>query len=132
MVLNSNFSNFNAFVIHDVQVLGLVSTKVQQAMNFLGESWVNMAKKIEILDLDGKTSHSFQLVSREIGRTRKSSLRQAKDSRSVHSTNHLTSFFDGSCPSFSVSFFNIFYLLFPFVLLESFGFYWDNLKVSHW
>lgn len=63
MVLNSNLSNFNAFVIHDVQVLGLVSTEVQQAMNFLGESWVNMAKKIEILDLDGKTSHSFQLVS---------------------------------------------------------------------
>jgi len=36
---------FSANVIHDMQVLGLVHTKVQQAMKFLSEAWSNMAHK---------------------------------------------------------------------------------------
>jgi len=36
---DSNLSNFNANVIHDMQVLWLVSTKAQQTRKFLSESW---------------------------------------------------------------------------------------------
>ncbi|RHN67477.1 hypothetical protein MtrunA17_Chr3g0103141 [Medicago truncatula] len=33
----SNLSNFSANVIHDLQVLGLVHTKMQKAMKFVSE-----------------------------------------------------------------------------------------------
>jgi len=52
---NSNLSNFNANVIHEMQVLGLVPTKAQQARKYLSESWTNMAQNEE----------QFQLVSQE-------------------------------------------------------------------
>ncbi|AES72172.1 DUF4283 domain protein [Medicago truncatula] len=43
-VADSNLSNFNANVIHDMQVLGLVPSEAQQ---FLSESWANMAQNVE-------------------------------------------------------------------------------------
>jgi len=49
-------SNFILYVIHDMQVLWLVSTETQQAMNFLSESWTNMIQNDEIVDLDGNIS----------------------------------------------------------------------------
>jgi len=36
-VTNSDLSNFNASVIHDMQVLGIVHTEAQQTVNFLSE-----------------------------------------------------------------------------------------------
>jgi hypothetical protein len=44
LVLDSNLSNFSANVIHDMQVLGLLSapTAAQQTMDFLNNSWANM------------------------------------------------------------------------------------------
>jgi len=43
VVTNSDLSSFSASVVHDMQVLGLVPTKAQQAMDFLSDSWANMA-----------------------------------------------------------------------------------------
>jgi len=43
-VTDSDLSNFNANVIHDMQVLGLVPFEAQQ---FLSESWANMAQTVE-------------------------------------------------------------------------------------
>jgi len=62
VVTNSDLSNFSASVIHDMQVLGIVPTEAQQTMNFLSESWANMARNDEIVDLDENTSQPFQLV----------------------------------------------------------------------
>ena len=59
VVTNSDLSNFSAFVIHDMQVLGIVPTEAQQ---FLSESWANMARNNEIVDLDDNISQPFQLV----------------------------------------------------------------------
>ena len=61
VVADPNLSNFNANVIHDMQVLGITSgpTAAQQAMNFLSDSWANMSQNEEINDLD---DHRFQLV----------------------------------------------------------------------
>jgi len=60
VVTNSALSNFSASVIYDMQVLGIVPTKVQQTMNFLSESWANMAQNDEIVELDENTSQPFQ------------------------------------------------------------------------
>ncbi|KAI5448111.1 hypothetical protein KIW84_015511 [Lathyrus oleraceus] len=62
VVADYNLLNFIAFVIHDIQVLGFVSTEAQQAMNFLSESWSNMAKKDEMVDLDENRNQPIQLV----------------------------------------------------------------------
>jgi len=62
VVTNSDLSNFSASVIHDMQVLGIVLTEAQQVVNFLSESWANMARNDEIVDLDENTSQQFQLV----------------------------------------------------------------------
>ncbi|RHN55237.1 hypothetical protein MtrunA17_Chr5g0415531 [Medicago truncatula] len=61
VVMDPNLSNFNANVIHDMQVLGIISapTPAQQAMNFLSDSWANMSQNEEIDDL---ADHQFQLV----------------------------------------------------------------------
>lgn len=40
---NSDLSNFSAYVIHDMQVLGIVPIETQQKMIFLSEYWANMA-----------------------------------------------------------------------------------------
>jgi hypothetical protein len=44
VVQNSNLSNFSENVIHDMQVLGLISapTAAQQTMDFLINSWANI------------------------------------------------------------------------------------------
>jgi hypothetical protein len=44
VVPNSNLSNFSENVIHDMQVLGLISapTAAQQTMDFLINSWANI------------------------------------------------------------------------------------------
>jgi hypothetical protein len=62
VVTNSDLSNFRASVIHDMQVLGIDSTETQQTVNFLSESWANMARNDEIVDLDENTSQPFQLL----------------------------------------------------------------------
>jgi len=61
VVTNPNLSNFNANVIHDMQVLGIISapTATQQAMNFLSDSLANMSQNEETDDL---ADHQFQLV----------------------------------------------------------------------
>lgn len=56
VVTDSILSNFNTFVIHDMQVLGFVPTEVQQAMYFYSESWANISKKDEMVDLNENTS----------------------------------------------------------------------------
>ena len=43
-----------------MQVLGLVPTVAQQAMDFLSNSWANMGQKEDIVNLD--TNEQFQLV----------------------------------------------------------------------
>jgi len=45
-----------------VQVLRLVLTKAQQTIDFLSESWANMAQNNEAVDLDENTSQPFQFV----------------------------------------------------------------------
>jgi len=61
VVTNPNLSSCNANVIHDMQVLGIISapTAAQQAMNFLSDYWANMYQKEGIDDL---ADHPFQLV----------------------------------------------------------------------
>jgi len=44
MATHSNLSNFSAYVIHDMQVLGLVLTWTQQSREFLSELWDIMAQ----------------------------------------------------------------------------------------
>lgn len=43
MVMHSTLSNFSTKVIHDMQVLVLVPTMTQEAMDFLSDLWANMA-----------------------------------------------------------------------------------------
>ncbi|GAU51197.1 hypothetical protein TSUD_97700 [Trifolium subterraneum] len=64
VVQESDLSNFNANVIHDMQVLGILSasTAAQQAMDFLSDSWANMAQTEEIVDSVGNTNQQFLLV----------------------------------------------------------------------
>nr|ABD33371.2 IMP dehydrogenase/GMP reductase, related [Medicago truncatula] len=61
VVTDPNLSNFIANVIHEMQVLGIISapTASQKAMNFLSDSWANMSQNEEINDL---ADHQFQLV----------------------------------------------------------------------
>jgi hypothetical protein len=61
-VTDSNLSDFNANVIHDMQILGLVPSEVQQ---FLSESWANMAQNVE--------DEQFQVV---VPRKKKNKLKQ--------------------------------------------------------
>jgi len=42
VVIDSNLSNFNANVIHGMQVLGLVPSVAQQVVDFLSDSCANM------------------------------------------------------------------------------------------
>ncbi|GAU43589.1 hypothetical protein TSUD_27910 [Trifolium subterraneum] len=74
VVPDSNLSNFNANVIHDMQVLGILSapTAAQQTMDFLSNSWANMTQTKEVVDSVGNTNQQFQLVVPKIERTRPS------------------------------------------------------------
>jgi hypothetical protein len=80
VVPNSNLSNFSANVIHDIQVLGLLSapTAVQQTMDFLNNSWANMTQIEETVDSVGNTNQQFQLVVPKKGRTGRNKLRLVK------------------------------------------------------
>ena len=109
---NSDLSSFSAFVIHDLQVLGLVPTKTQQVMDFLSESWANMAHNHEVIDLDENTSQPFQLV---VPRKKRNKKKQP-----VASKGFKVSVSSGS-PPWS-SFFAFFLFWFFFALTEGFGF----------
>ncbi|KAK2360275.1 hypothetical protein QL285_085560 [Trifolium repens] len=86
---NSNLSNFSPNVIHDMQVLGLLSapTAAQQTMDFLNNSWANMTQTEELIDSVGNTNQQFQLV---VSKKRKSKQKQAEASKGfkVGSSNH--------------------------------------------
>jgi hypothetical protein len=77
LVPYSNLSNFSANVIHDMQVLGLLSdpTAAQQTMNFLNNSWANMTQTDEMVDSVGNTNQPFQLV---VPKKRKNRQKQAE------------------------------------------------------
>jgi hypothetical protein len=64
VVTYSNLSNLSADVIHYLQLIGLTSahTMVQQDMNFLSDSWTNMAQRDHIVDLNGNANPQFELV----------------------------------------------------------------------
>jgi preprotein translocase subunit SecF len=57
-------SNFSANVIRDIQILGFLSnfTTTQQTIDFLSNSWDNMAQNEEIIDSVGNTNQKFQSV----------------------------------------------------------------------
>jgi len=61
-VTDSNLSNFSVNVIHDMQVLGLISTVTQQPMDFSSDLWANMVHIEENIDSVGNTSQPIQLV----------------------------------------------------------------------
>jgi hypothetical protein len=77
---DSNLSNFSPNVIHDMQVLGLLSapTAAQQTMDFLNNSWANMTQTEELIDSVGNTNQQFQLV---VSKKRKSKQKQAEASK---------------------------------------------------
>lgn len=62
VVTNYNLSNFKLCVIHDMQVLELVSIDAKQSKYFLSESRGNLTQKDEIVDLDENTSQVFKFV----------------------------------------------------------------------
>ncbi|GAU22855.1 hypothetical protein TSUD_282220 [Trifolium subterraneum] len=68
----ANLSNFNANVIHDMQVLGLLSapTAAQQTMDFLKNSWANMTQTEEMIASVGNTNQQFQLVVPKKGKNK--------------------------------------------------------------
>ncbi|GAU50241.1 hypothetical protein TSUD_194760 [Trifolium subterraneum] len=75
VVPDSNLSNFNANVIHNMQVLGLLSapTAAQQTMDFLSNYWANMTQTKEVVDSVGNMNQQFQLV---VPKNRKNKVKQ--------------------------------------------------------
>ena len=58
---NSNLSNFSSNVIHDIQMLRLVSTEAQQPVELLSDSWSNMVQNDDSVDLVGNTNQPFSV-----------------------------------------------------------------------
>jgi hypothetical protein len=71
VVPESNLLNFNANVIHDIEVLGFLNapSAAQQTIYFLSNSWANITQNEEIVDSAGNTDQQFQLVVPKKGRT---------------------------------------------------------------